>query len=167
MERSYDVRARLRAQLAHFQASRSSTGTRERRGAAELSLCQLSEAARKPKGQQPGSCRLEASDAPLKSWTFWRFALSQSACRSHSSRCRSGLPWSSVYLASMAARARQPRTVHCAEYPQASNWISAVTYRFLASRVAQSHSLARDLVNGEVHDKTVKVDALSASACGT
>jgi hypothetical protein len=64
---------------------------------------------------------------PLKSWTFGRLALSQSACRSHSSRCRSGLPWSSVYLASMAARARQPRTVHCAEYPQVNIWISAAT----------------------------------------
>ena len=38
--------------------------------------------------------------------TFGRFALSQSACRPHSSRCRSGRPWPSVYLASMVARAR-------------------------------------------------------------
>ncbi len=35
--------------------------------------------------------------------------------------CRSGRPWPSVYLASMVARTRQPRTVHCAEYPHASN----------------------------------------------
>jgi hypothetical protein len=39
----------------------------------------------------------------LKSWTFLRLALSQSACRSHSSRCLSGRPWPSVYLGSMLA----------------------------------------------------------------
>jgi hypothetical protein len=41
---------------------------------------------------------MQASGAPLKSWTFARFALSQAACRSHSSRCLSGRPWLSVYL---------------------------------------------------------------------
>jgi hypothetical protein len=59
------------------------------------------------------------------SWTFGRLALSQTACRSHSSRCLSGRPWPSVYLTSMVARVRQPRTMHCAEYPQAIIWISA------------------------------------------
>jgi hypothetical protein len=28
----------------------------------------------------------------IKSWTFWQFALSQPACLSQSSRCRSGRP---------------------------------------------------------------------------
>jgi hypothetical protein len=55
------------------------------------------------------------------SWTFGQLALSQSACRSHSSRCFSGRPWPSVYLASLVPRARQPRKVHCAQYPHASN----------------------------------------------
>jgi hypothetical protein len=70
---------------------------------------------------------LRASGAFLRSWTFGRFALSQFACRSHSSRCLSGRPWPSVYLASVVARARQPRTVHRAEYPQVIIWISAAT----------------------------------------
>ena len=56
----------------------------------------------------------------IKSCTFRRFALSQSACRSHSSRCFSGRPWPSVYLAKMLPWVRHPRIVHCAEYPQAS-----------------------------------------------
>ena len=63
----------------------------------------------------------QASGTPLKSWTFLRLALSQSACRSQSSRCFSGRPWPSVYRASTVAREPQPRTVHCAEYPHASN----------------------------------------------
>jgi len=54
-------------------------------------------------------------------------ALRQSACRSHNSRWRSGRPWPSVYLASLVAWARQPRTVQCAEYPQAIIWISPAT----------------------------------------
>ena len=53
--------------------------------------------------------------------------LTQAACRSQSSRCRSGLPWSSVYRASMVARAQQPRTEHPVGQPHASNWISAAT----------------------------------------
>ena len=35
------------------------------------------------------------------------------------------VPPSSMYRAIVTARARQPRTLHCAEYPQASNSISA------------------------------------------
>jgi hypothetical protein len=37
-------------------------------------------------------------------------------------------------LASLVARARQPRTVHGAEYLQASNWISAATCYFSLRR---------------------------------
>jgi hypothetical protein len=42
--------------------------------------------------------------------TFGRFALSQSACRSHNSRCRSARTWPLTYLASLVARTRQLRT---------------------------------------------------------
>jgi hypothetical protein len=49
-----------------------------------------------------------------------RFAFSQSACCSHNSFCRSGLPLIVGVSGELVALARQPRTVHRAEYPHAS-----------------------------------------------
>jgi len=52
--------------------------------------------------------------------TFGRFVLSS---------CRSGRPWTSVYRASVGARARQPRTLHCAGYPHTSSWGAGICQR--------------------------------------
>jgi hypothetical protein len=45
----------------------------------------------------------------------------------------------------MVARARQPRTVHCAEYPQASNWISAATANLSVLFFLEARIVGRDV----------------------